>query len=145
MAVEPKKRTPAADSAAETPPAEAAAKPAAAQSPVQFAPIYIKAKGRRKKRKKKYTRGTRGLQRLTFVGLPKGASRVGDSVVEALNVFGKRSNKSARKKRDGAIRYSLRNASKGFSKGLRQLGKAPAEITDRIGTRRVLNTFRFFG
>jgi hypothetical protein len=93
------------------------------------------------KGKKKYSRGTRGVQRLLY-GVSKAAYRSTNSFAEGLDTFVKKSNKSARKRRDGLIRESLRNATKGVADGVAELGKAPEEITKRIGTRRVWKLFR---
>jgi hypothetical protein len=93
------------------------------------------------KAKKKYSRGTRGVQRLLY-GLSKAAYRSTNSVSEGLDTFVKQSSKSSKKRRDGFIREALRNASKGVADGVAELGKAPEEITKRIGTRRVWKLFR---
>lgn len=93
------------------------------------------------KSQKKYSRGTRGVQRLLY-GVSKAAYRSTNSLTEGLDTFVKQSNKSAKKRRDGLIRESLRNASKGIADGVAEFGKAPEEITKRIGTRRVWKLFR---
>jgi hypothetical protein len=93
--------------------------------------------------KKKYSSGTKAFQRLTL-GISKAAFRTSNSVAEGLKTFSKDSSKSARKRRDGMFRDSLRNASRGLSDGLVEFSKAPAEITDRVGTGRVWRTVRVF-
>jgi hypothetical protein len=103
--------------------------------------IVVKESKRRKK--KRYTRGTKGVQKLTL-GLSRGAFRATNSVAEAFRVFAKRSNRSARKRKDGLVRDSLRNASRGLRRGFRELGDAPVEVARQIGTRRVWRTFRVF-
>jgi hypothetical protein len=113
------------------------------QVPVLTVPIIIDLGKPRKKgrKKKKYTRGTKAMQRL-ILGISEAGSRSSNSITKGLRVFAKRSKKSSRKRRDGLVRDSLRNASRGFSDGMNQLGKAPNEIARRIGTRRVWRTFR---
>jgi hypothetical protein len=107
-------------------------------------PIVIEPlKGKRSKKKKKYTRGSKGLQRLA-VGVSDAVFRSANSVAKGAKTFSKRSKKSSRKKRDGLVRDSLRNASRGFSDGLTELGKAPNEIAKRIGTGQVRRSFRVF-
>jgi hypothetical protein len=106
-------------------------------------PVIIKLGKSNKKKKKKYSRGTKGLQRL-IVGVSKATSRSANSLAKGTKTFAKRSNKSARKKRDGSIRDSLRNASRGISDGFTELGKAPNEIARRIGTGQVRRAFRVF-
>lgn len=106
-------------------------------------PVVIEALKRKKKKKKKYTQGTKGLQRLA-VGVSDAVFRSANSVAKGAKTFSKRSKKSSRKKRDGLVRDSLRNASRGFSDGLTELGKAPNEIAKRIGTGQVRRSFRVF-
>jgi len=106
------------------------------------APVVIeRLKG--KKRKKKYTKGTKGVQRLA-VGVSDAVFRSANSVAKGAKTFSKRSKKSSRKKRDGLVRDSLRNASRGLSDGLTELGKAPNEIAKRISTGQVRRTLRVF-
>ena len=63
----------------------------------------------KKKKKKKYSRGLEDLQR-TGVGLTRVSSRIARSVAKGMKAFRKASDKSARKKRDGALRDSARDA-----------------------------------
>lgn len=100
------------------------------------------------KDRKRYSKGTKGGQRILF-GLSKAGFRVANALAEGTDTFVKRSDSSRSKRKDGFLRDSLRNASRGFSDGFSELGKAPEEIADRISTRRVWRTFRvispFFG
>jgi hypothetical protein len=105
--------------------------------------IVVLERRKSKKRKKKYSRGTKGAQRL-FLGLSKAGYRVANSVAEGLDTFVKRGNKSGRKRRDGTVRYALRNASRGISDGLTELGKAPGEVARRVGTGSVWRVVRVF-
>lgn len=107
------------------------------------APIIIKLQKSKKKgkKKKKYSRGSKGLQRLVQ-GTADALSRSANSLSRGTKTFSKRSKKSSRKKRDGLVRDSLRNASRGVSKGLNELGKAPNEIAKRIGTGQIRRAVR---
>jgi len=105
--------------------------------------IVVLERRKSKKGKKKYSRGTKGIQRL-LLGVSKAGYRVTNSVAEGLDTFVKRTNKSGRKRRDGMVRYALRNASRGVSDGLTELGKAPGEITRRVGTGSVWRVVRVF-
>ena len=113
---------------------------ASAQEPLLTSPLILERR-KSKKKKKKYSRGTKGQQRFLF-GLSKAGYRVANSFSEGLNTFVKRSNKSGRKRRDGMVRYALRNAGRGLGDGLSELSKAPDDLTRRIGTRPVWRTFR---
>jgi hypothetical protein len=94
-----------------------------------------------RKRKKKYTSGTKGWQKLTL-GLSDALWRSGNSVSRGARTFSKRSNKSARRRRDGLVRDSLRNASRGFANGLTELGEAPYEVARQIPTGQVRRAFQ---
>ena len=97
--------------------------------------------GKSKKKKKKYTAGTKPLQRF-MLGVSSAGSRSANSVAKGFRIFVKRSKKSARRRRDGMIRDSLRNASIGYSEGVSEFGRAPYEIARRISTGRVWRVFR---
>lgn len=133
--VDPKK--PQEQSEAAPPPAA----PAAGPAPIFTAPHVLKREKGKKKKKKKYSRGTKAAQRL-FLGVSKAGYRASNSLAEGLDTFVKRSNKSARKRRDGMLRDAFRNASRGFSDGAKELGRAPQAIANSIGTRRVWRIFR---
>jgi len=93
------------------------------------------------KRKNRYSKGTKGFQKF-LLGASRAAYRTANSFANGFNTFAKRSDRSARRKKDGLIRYSLRNASRGFQDGLDQLGKAPNAIAKQIGTNNVRRGFR---
>jgi hypothetical protein len=97
----------------------------------------------KKKNRDRYTEGTKSSQRLAF-GISKAGYRVANSFAEGMNTFVKRSDDSRERRKDGFIRDSLRNASRGISDGFEELGKAPMEIADRIGTRQVWRIARTF-
>ena len=111
--------------------------------PLFATPIVLERKKTRGKGKRRYTSGTGGFQRLTL-GLTKGAYRAANSFAEGLDTFSRKSNKSSKRRRDGLIRDSLRNASSGIADGLAELGRAPGEVARKIRTRDVWRTFRFF-
>jgi hypothetical protein len=106
-------------------------------------PVVIEPVRKKKGKKKKYTKGTKGVQRLTL-GVSDALFRSANSVAKGAKTFSKRSKKSSRKRRDGLIRDSLRNASRGVGDGLAELGKAPNEIARRISTGQVRKAFRAF-
>ncbi|SRR5258706_2325665 len=115
------------------------------QAPLLLAPVIFKREksGKRKKKKKKYTSGTRGLQRLVL-GIAQAGFRVSNGMTRGFNTFVKRSRKSSRRRRDGLIRDSLRNAARGFSDAGREASKAPGEIANRISTGRVWRIVRVY-
>jgi hypothetical protein len=112
--------------------------------PLVTTAVYFDRRGgkkRKRNRRKKYTKGTKAPQRLVF-GESRATYRVANAFSRGLRTFVRRSNRSARRRKDGFVRYSLRNASRGFNTALKELGRAPEEITNRIGTRNVRRAFR---
>jgi hypothetical protein len=100
-------------------------------------PIVINIK---KKKKKKYSRGLEDLQR-TGRGLTRVSSRIARSVFKGMKAFRKASDKSAGKKRDGALRDLVLNMGKASSKSLRVVSGVPRDLTkalNRRGGRRVM-------
>src|SRR6266536_3538316 len=75
-------------------------------------PIVVKSK---KKKKYRYSRGLKDLQR-TGRSMTKVSSRLSRAVSKGVDTYRKSADKSARKKRDGAIRDFGLNAAKGLSK-----------------------------
>lgn len=101
---------------------------------------YIKVK-KSKGDKKRYSKGTKNPQQI-MLGVSRAGFRVANSFADGLKTFSKRSNRSAKKKKDGMLRDALRNASHGISDELKELGRAPDEIARQIPTRQVRRTFK---
>jgi hypothetical protein len=114
--------------------ADAAAAVAAAQPALWSAPIIMERDKKRKKRKK-YSRGTKGFQRL-ILGFASAAQRATRGFSDGARTWVRRSKRSQRKKRDGLVRDAFSNASRAVRKGTKELSKAPNEITKRFNTRR---------
>lgn len=115
--------------------------------PILTVPVVIDrrdGKKRRKgRRKKKFTGGTKAMQRFLF-GSTRGAYRAANALGSGMRLFVRRSNRSRRKKKDGFVRDSLRNFSRGFGRAASEFGRGPFEIGRRVSTRRVWRTFRLF-
>lgn len=94
-------------------------------------PIVINIK---KKKKRKYSRGFRDLQ---TVGrrMTKVSSRMARAVSKGVSSYRKASDKSSRKKRDGALRDFNVNVAKSFSRSLRESSRIPADIAKGLSTR----------
>jgi hypothetical protein len=98
--------------------------------PLLSGPVYFdmrKSKKKSRRRRKKYTRGTKGWQRLAL-GMARAGYRTANSVASGLNLFQRRSNRSMRRKRNG----------------ISELGRAPFQIARQIGTRRPRKLIRQF-
>jgi hypothetical protein len=115
---------------------------ASSQQQVLSEPVYYRTRKKKKgKGRKRYTKGTKPFQKLLF-GAARAGYRTANAFAEGFDTFAKRSNRSSRKRKDGLIRDSLRNASRAFSDGAREAGKAPGQIAKQIGTNNVRRGFR---
>jgi len=96
-------------------------------------PVYFS----RKKKKSKKRRYTKGHEAVPEAGPRRVARRIptANSFSEGFDTFAKRSKRSARRRRDGLVRDSLRNAARGFSDAAREVGKAPWPIAGRSARR----------
>jgi hypothetical protein len=93
-----------------------------------------------KKKKKRYSKRLKGLQKIER-GVSKAMHRLASSVDEGLRVWRKSSDRSAREKRDGAIRDALKNYAKAMGKQIRIASWAPADLAravPEISPRRLL-------
>jgi hypothetical protein len=101
-------------------------------------PIVIKAKG---KKKRKYSRGLKEVQQNSR-SLAKVSDDLARSVSKGIRTYRKASDKSAQKKRDGAMVDFGLNLAKGLSKSLRTSSSVPEDLAQammgRGGARRRL-------
>jgi hypothetical protein len=103
-------------------------------------PIVINIK-KKKKNKKRYSRGLKDLQQ-TGRGFTKISSRIARSVYKGMQQFRKASDKSASKKRDGALRDLMLNMGKASSKSLRISSRVPLDIAKTLNQRSGRRIFR---
>jgi len=88
----------------------------------------------RKGRKKRYSRGLRDIQ-TTNRGLTRASRRLVQAVDKGTRRYLKESNRSARKRRDGALRdYSL-NVADAIGAALREASGTPADLARTFNTR----------
>jgi hypothetical protein len=92
-------------------------------------PIIVDVK---KKKKRRYTRGFRDIQK-SGRGMTTVSSRLVRAVSKGFDEFRTANNKSSRKRRDGALRDFGINVAKGLGKSLRVSSRAP------LGLARALN------
>lgn len=83
------------------------------------------------KKKRKYSKQLKGLQQFER-GLSKAMNRIASSVDEGLRVWRKSSDKSARKKRDGAIRDALKNYARAAGKQVRIASWATIDLAKAV-------------
>ena len=98
-----------------------------------------------KKKKRRYSRGLGTLQHLVR-GATRSAETVTSGVARVFSEYNERSDKSARRKRDGALRDGIENWTKAFSKGLQVAGDAPYKFVKEInrgpGSKQVRDSVR---
>lgn len=101
-------------------------------------PIVI---GGRKKKKRKYSRG---LGELQVVGgrLTKVTEKAARDSVKGLRMFLRASEKSSRRKQDGAIRDLGVNLAKGVGKSLEESSAIPEEVARALSTRKSRKSVR---
>ena len=96
------------------------------------APIVVEVE--RKRRKRRYTRGVRDVQ-TTNRGFVKASRRLVRAVARGMSTYLKESDKSARKKRDGAMRDFNLNVADAIGSSLRQASGITADLARSLNTR----------
>jgi len=99
--------------------------------PVAMGPPIVVDDDRKGKKNRRYSRGLRTVQ-----DVERGVSRSLETLSEALartfRDYRKRSSRSSRRKRDGAIRDGIENWTKAMSKGMRVAGDAPYKLAKSV-------------
>lgn len=96
---------------------------------------------KKRKKKRKYTRGTRTFQELEM-GTSRAAGELAKAVSKGLSTYRRRRDKSSRKRKDGALRDLLNNTGKAVSRGLRAGSEAPYEFAKAVNSRRFSKQLR---
>jgi hypothetical protein len=110
------------------------AQPNVKQPVVEIAPpTAIQESKKKKKRKRRYTRGLRTIQDVER-GVTTSLRTVSAGVARLFSEYSERSEKSSRKKRDGALRDAIDNWTRAMSKGMRVGGKAPHDFIKAVNS-----------
>ena len=117
---------------AETKESSVSVKVAATEAPADVASATVVKK---KNKKRKYSSGMRSVQEFER-GSTRAAREIGKAVSKGLSLYTKRSNKSSRKRRDGAVRDMIENVGKSLGKGLRAGSDAPNQFAKAVNSRR---------
>lgn len=128
--------TPTAPSAASSP--QSAMGPHATLIPGLVYTVNYK-KGKRKKRR--YSSGLKEVQKAEL-GLVKASQRLSRAAERGLRTYRKRRDKSARKRKDGAIRDALENWSRGLGRAMRVGSDAPYDFAKEVNTGRFSRQLR---
>ena len=116
--------------------AQESEQPAAAAAESPASPVVVE-----RTKKKKYSKGTKDIQRLERRA-SKASQRLARAVAGGLSTYRKKSNKSAHKKRDGAVVDAISNAAEGVSKSMRVASCVPADLAKAVNTKRVRRQMR---
>ena len=95
--------------------------------------IFSPAKDKKKK-KRRYSRGLRSIQKVDRA-MSRATFRVAKAVAKGIGNYRKKSDKSARKKKDGAVRDFLVNSSSGLSRTLETLAPVPRDLARGLNTK----------
>lgn len=101
-------------------------KPLAMRSFGQGAPIVLRA-GKKKRKKKKYSRGLKGVQKFLFRS-SKGTYRLSSALAKGIQTWRRKSSRSARRRRDGLFRDGFKNTAKAYGKVIRVTSKSPKDF-----------------
>ena len=115
----------------ETPTTEPRRQQAMSMRSVPYAGVTVVKAKKKKKKRKKYSRGLRAIQELEVAGT-KSSRRLTKALDRGLSTWITARNKSARKKRNGALRDSLKNSSKSMRQVLKQSSQAPTDFLDEF-------------
>jgi len=99
-------------------------------------PIVYERKRGGKGRKRRYSKGLKDPQKCE-VDATRALNRVADAVADGVSEYRSERNKSARRKRDGAIKDAVRNLGRGLSEALDTGARAPSDLTRRATTKRL--------
>jgi hypothetical protein len=92
-------------------------------------PIVIDIK--KSKKKRKYSRGLKEVQ-VAGRRMTRTSSRMVSAVAKGMDTFRKATDKSARRKRDGAIRDLGLNSARGLGRSLRESSRVPVELAKAL-------------
>ncbi|MFZ0306232.1 MAG: hypothetical protein WAL75_26340 [Terracidiphilus sp.] len=121
---------------------------AAAHAPLPAVILHESIRGKSDKGKKKKRRYSAGLGTIQHLerGVARSLETVSKGVARVFSEYSERSDKSARKKRDGALRDGIENWTKALSKGMRIAGDAPYVFVKQVnrgrGSKQVRKTVR---
>jgi hypothetical protein len=102
-------------------------------------PLELDAGGKRKG-KKRYSRGLKEPEKMAD-SYARAASRLARAVADGVDEYRRSRDKSARRKRDGAIRDVVRNVGRGLEEALTQGAKVPTDLSKRVSVRRFVRFF----
>jgi DNA topoisomerase VI subunit B len=97
-------------------------------------PLVLDYKSKKKKKKKRYSDGLEDVQEFE-AGISRAIRQAARAVAKGTDRYEKARRKSARKKKDGAIRDFVPNMGEALSESLREASDIPAEVADALNTK----------
>jgi hypothetical protein len=119
------------------PPVAPAAAPAPARATIRLGMPILYESPKKDKDKRRYSSRLKGVQRLEQ-GVARAAERITHGLAEGTAKYRKAADKSARKKKDGALKDAFKNVAKAGGKTMRIASKAPGDVTKKIKTRELI-------
>lgn len=105
--------------------------PMVSGTPAHVDATLIVTETKTKKKKRRYTKGLGAVQQIER-GVARSLDAMAEGFARVFSEYKKRSDKSARKKRDGALRDGLENWTKAMGKGMSISSKAPYKFARTI-------------
>jgi predicted nucleic acid-binding Zn-ribbon protein len=96
-------------------------------------PIVLEYKSKKKK-KRRYSKGLEDVQEVE-AGLSRAIRKATSAIAEGTATYDKARRKSARQKKDGAIRDFIPNMGEALSESLREASDIPADVADTLNTK----------
>jgi len=97
-------------------------------------PLVLAYKSKKKKEKKRYSDGLEDVQEFE-AGISRAIRQAARAVAKGTDRYEKARRKSARKKKDGAIRDFVPNMGEALSESLREASDIPSEVADALNTK----------
>jgi DNA topoisomerase VI subunit B len=88
----------------------------------------------KKKKKRRYSKGLEDVQEVE-AGLSRAVRKATRAIAEGTDTYDKARRKSARQKKDGAIRDFIPNLGEALSESLREASDIPADLADTLNTK----------
>lgn len=122
---------------------ETAAQSEPAPVPILLGRPIVLRRRKKKKRKKRYTRGLKDVQRLTH-GVLESSEQLYKGGRDTVRTLRKRSDKSARRRRDGALKDLPENLGRALQDGVEASARAPYELLRQVNGKRAWRQTRPF-
>jgi hypothetical protein len=97
-------------------------------------PLVLEYKSKKKRKKRRYSDGLEDVQELE-AAISRASRQITRAVAKGTDRYEKARKKSARKKKDGAIRDFIPNLGEALSESLREASDIPAEVSDSLNTK----------